>query len=159
MAIVLHRMKASWPFTSSYFICNHLLYISGTMNETFWYKMLEMKYFSWWKHRRTLDTYQLIYNTTPCTNSQSISFLFRPISLHRWYVAVIFHIADVVVYNLGSAPTSLELEHGNFHSTHGDSDVSFHTISQWHGWVFYFLSIDVCDGLVMVVFTFLLLCH
>ena len=64
-----------------------------------------------------------------------------------------------MVYNLGSAPTSLELEHGNFHSTHGDSDASIHTISQWHGWIFYFLSIDVCDGLVMVVFTFLLLCH
>ena len=74
-------------------------------------------------------------------------------------MVVFFHIADVVVYNLGSAPTSLELEHGNFHSAHGDNDASIHTISQWHGWIFYFLSIDVCDGLVMVVFTFLLLCH
>ena len=75
-------------------------------------------------------------------------------SLQCCYIVVITYIADVVVYNLGSAPTQQELEPGNFHSTHGDSVASNDTICQGYGWVLYFLSIDICNGMVMVFFTF-----
>ena len=39
----------------------------------------------------------------------------------------------------------------NFHSIEGGNLASFDNISPLYGWIFYFISNDVCNGVIMVV--------
>ena len=67
-------------------------------------------------------------------------------------MVAIVDIADRVVHNLQPKLLSSVPEPGNLHSSHCNSVASIGTNFQWHGWLFYLLCIDICNGLDMVVF-------